>query len=199
VRLGASSAARATGGSTVPGASEDCIDIGVVSSQLPRTVENLRNDATDIVVGVFRSYGPTEWNTPDGHRPTSAEVEETSVVIVRSLSIDLVSELRGDGAAAQHAIAAGGSIGCDRVSFSNDMPLLAGQRYLLFMFPVNDSVGQPSGDFLVFAAWPVDDADIVETANEGPMPLADVRASIEEGPKPSIPPSPGEPESTTPG
>jgi hypothetical protein len=177
----------------VSGASEDCIDVGVISSQLPRTIANLREDATDIVAGVFRSYEPTQWNTPDGHRPTSEEIRETSPRIVRTVSIDLVSELRGDGAAAQHAIAAGGSIGCDRVSYSNDMPLLAGQRYLFFMFPVNDSVGQTSGDFLVFAAWPIDDADIVETANEGPMPLADVRTAIEQGPKPSIPPSPGEP------
>jgi hypothetical protein len=183
----------------VPGASGDCIDIGVMSSQMPQTIANVREVATDIVIGVFQGYGPPRWNTPDGHRPTSEEVRETSPRIVQSLSIDPVSELLGDGAAAQNAIVAGGSIGCDRVSFDNDMPLLAGRRYLFFMLPVNDSVGQPSGNFFVFEAWPVGDGDIVETAHEGPMALAEVRTAIEEGPKPSIPPSPGEPESTTPG
>jgi hypothetical protein len=166
-----------------------------MSSQMPQTIANVREVATDIVVGVFQGYGPPRWNTPDGHRPTTEEVQQTSVVIEHPLSIDLVSELRGDGAAAQHAIAAGGSIGCDRVSFDNDMPLLAEQRYLFFMLPVNDSVGQLSGNFLVFGAWPVGDGDIVETAHEGPMPLAEVRIAIEGGPKPSVPPSPGEPES----
>jgi hypothetical protein len=160
---------------------------------MPQTIVNVREVATDILVAIFRGSGPAEWNTPDGHRPTSQEVQETTARLVRPLSLELLSEVRGDGAAAQHAIVAGGSLGCDKVSYDNDMPLLAGERYLFFMSPVDNSVGQHSGNFLVYAAWPVDDADIVETANEGPMPLADVRSAIEQGPKPSIPPSPGEP------
>ncbi len=199
VGTGASTPVSSGGDPALPAASQDCYQIGVEASQAPKAIADLRKDATDILVGVFQGYGEARWNTPDGKRPTPKEVQETTARLNRPMSIDFKEEVRGAETASEHAIARGGSLGCDSVTYSDDVPLVVGQSYLFFMLPVIDSKEQLSGDLLVIEAWPIAKGDVVETAQDGPMPLADVKTAIEQGPKPTTAPSPGEPEPTTPG
>jgi hypothetical protein len=194
---GASSATPAA--SIAPAANEACHQISIQASQAPQTIGNLRKDAADIVVGLFGGYGQPEWNTPDGHRPSKEEVQQTSALLMRPVSIDVKGQIRGARGAAEHAVVGGGQLGCDSVTYSNDLALAVGQRYIFFLFPILNSKLEPSDDLLVIAAWPVGKNDVVVTAQEGDMSLDDVKKGIEEGPKPTVAPSPGEPWPSGPG
>ncbi len=194
---GASSAA--PGASDTPAASEACHQLDIPAGQGGGTIGSLRKDATDIVVGIFAGYGPAEWNTPDGHRPSAQDVQEKTARLIRPISIELKGQIRGARTAAEHAIVRGGELGCDKVTYIDDTPLTVGQRYLFFMLPLLDSEAQRSDKLLVLAAWPVGKSDVVTTAHEGDMSLDDVKKAIDEGPKPPETPNPNEPWPSGPG
>lgn len=194
---GASSVAPGARGT--PAASEACHQLDIPAGQSGETIGNLRKDATDIVVGVFGGYGEAEWNTPDGHRPSAQEVQEKTARLIRPISIELKGQIRGARTAAEHAIVRGGELGCDKVTYFDDIPLIVGQRYLFFMLPLLDSEDQRSDKLLVLAAWPVGKSDVVTTPHEGDMSLADVKKGIDEGPKPAETPNPNEPWPSGPG
>jgi hypothetical protein len=185
--------------SITPAASQECHQITILNSQAPQTAGSLGEDATDIFVGVFGGYGQPVWNTPDGHRPSTEEVRETSARLIRHVSIDVKGQIRGAGTAAEHAIVGGGQLGCDIVTYSGDPALTVGQRYVFFLFPILNSELEPSENLLVIAAWPVGKADVVNTPHEGDMSLDEVKRSIDEGPKPAETPNPHEPWPSGPG
>ena len=139
------------------------------------------------------------WNTPDGHRPSKEEVRETSARLIRPVLIDVEGQIRGAGAAPEHAIVGGGQLGCDIVTYSGDPALTVGQRYVFFLFPILNSELEPSENVLVMAAWPVGRAGVVNTPHEGDMSLDDVKKGIDEGRKPPETPNPAEPWPSGPG
>ncbi len=175
-----------------------CFDLTVQSSGEPPTINNLRKTTSDTVVGIFGGYGEPRWNTPDGQRPTTAEFEEKPARLIRPISIEFQGAVRGPREAASHAVARGGTLGCDTITYVGDPTLVEGQRYIIFMGPINTSEGKSSGDLLVTNAWRIE-KDVVKTEQDGDLPLETAIDAVKNGPKVTAPPSPGEPPETTTG
>jgi hypothetical protein len=186
-----------TSGRPTAAGSADCYEVSVEASSKPHSLAGVAPDATDIVVAVFEGYGAAAWNTPDGRRPSRRDVQEKSARLVRPLALEVQAALRGSGS--PKAIERGGTLGCDVVTYSEDVALTQRQRYLFFLAPVADSEGQPSGNTALLAAWRIGQDDVVATAGEGPMTLADVRDFLAGRTVPSAAPGSGEPLPTTPG
>jgi hypothetical protein len=155
--------------------SGDCI---VVSStgHVVGTDQTAR-DATAIVLATLRDFGSPKWTTPDGHRPTRAELTTSSITFVRPADLEVESTFKGETSSAKHAVVRGGSWGCDSFSFAPDPELAIGRRYVFFLTPLRDSEEKVTADLLIIASLPVDAKDIVDST-EGRRPLADVRAEI---------------------
>jgi hypothetical protein len=165
---------------TSPG---DCIEIVVSSSAAPP--EDVRTNATQVVHGTFDGYGPSRWNTPDGHRPTKLEAQQKPARLIRSLLFTPIEQLVGTGASLDRAMVPGGVSGCDRVSFDPVAPLTPGDEYVFFFAPVTDSEGEMAGDLMLFGAWPVGEDGRVSTSFLGDLPFAKARDWIVNGPTPA--------------
>jgi hypothetical protein len=113
---------------TGPPSRDDCIEIVVSSSAAPP--EDVRTVATEVVHGTFDGYGPSRWNTPDGHRPSKLEAQQEPARLIRSLQFTPIEQIVGDGSSLDRAMVPGGVSGCDRVSFGVDMPLTPGDGYV---------------------------------------------------------------------
>jgi hypothetical protein len=131
-----------------------------------------------VVVGVFRGYRGPKWNTADGSKPTQNEFKEKPARLFRPITIDVDGAIRGDGSGGRRAIVKGGSLNCDRVTYSNELVLEAGGRYVYFLVPVALSNGKDSKDLLAIAAWPVGAGDLVETPMDGPVKLSDLASTM---------------------
>ena len=142
--------------------------------------------------------GEARWNTPNGLRPTLAEVQETTARLLRPLKINVNDTIEGSAAAAGHAVSRGGKLGCDSVSYSDDQTLIVGERYVFFLAPITDSRAMPSDDMLAFDAWSVDAAGNVAVPNAGTLTLAELQDALERGVAPTAPPRSGEPPEPTP-
>jgi hypothetical protein len=175
-----------------------CFDLTVQPSGQTPTISNLRKTTTDTFVGIFGGYGEPRWNTPDGHRPTAAEFEEKPARLIRPISIEFQGAVRGPREDASRAVARGGTLGCDTITYVGDPTLVEGQRYMFFMGPITNSEGQSAGDLLVTNAWPIG-KDIVKTEQDGDLALEAAIDAVKNGPKVTAPPSPGEPPETTTG
>lgn len=206
--LGACSTASTESGgpgapSKVPEASPDptgdCLTLAVQAGEGSRAINDLRRDATDVVVGTFAGYGNAQWTTADGHRPSAAEFQNESARLVRPLRIELPGEIRGAREAASHAVQRGGTSGCDRVTYSNEPVLAEGQKYVFFLVPLLDSKGNRREEFLVLDEFPVGADGRVDTPIDGALTMEEFRSGIERGRPMSPAPSPGEPDPTTPG
>ena len=180
-------------------APSECLVLTVGEGQGPETIGELRKATTDTVVGVFGGYGEPRWNTPDGERPSPEDFRAKPARLRRSIAIELPGAVRGARANAAHAVARGGILGCDTMTYEGDPELVEGHRYMFFMVQLNDSEGQPSGDYLVTDAWPIGNDGVVKTARDGEVPLPAAIDAVKNGPKVKAPPSPGEPPETTTG
>jgi hypothetical protein len=152
----------------------------------PRTIAATTAISQVIVVGTFKGFGTARWNTPGGVRPTSAEFSSTSAVLERPASIAVETMLRGSTALVQNAVVRGGKSGCD--STVADTPALhVGSRYVFFLFPILDSHENPGPDLLVIEAWPVSPSNVVQTRQDGPVPLSQISTAASQ-PIPSAAP-----------
>jgi hypothetical protein len=161
---------------------DDCIEIVVSSSAAPP--EDLRTTATEVVHGTFDGFGPSRWNTPDGHRPSKLEAQQDPARLIRSLLFTPIGQIVGTGASLDRAMVPGGVSGCDRVSFDPVAPLTPGDGYVFFFMPVTGSEGSMAGDLMLIGAWPVLDDGSVSTTVLAHVPFEEARDWIVNGPKP---------------
>jgi hypothetical protein len=135
-----------------------------------------------IFVGTVRGNGGGFWNTPDGLPPASARAFDNAQIYTPIVvSVDTV--IRGQPTAAALAAVLGGSVGCSRWTFiPAPVELTPDVRYLFFAQPGYDSIRRPNAFVLVWQAWPVSGNDLVETPEEGTLPLAAVTAEVEAHP-----------------
>ena len=161
---------------------DDCIEIVVTSSAAPP--EDVRTTATEVVHGTFDGYGPSRWNTPDGHRPSKLEAQQKPARLIRSLLFTPIEQIVGKGASLERAMVPGGVSGCDRVSFDPVATLAPGDGYVFFLAPVRNSEGSMAGDLMLIGAWPVREDGSVSTRFLGDLSMAEARDWIVNGPKP---------------
>jgi hypothetical protein len=159
---------------------DDCIEIVVSSSAAPP--EDVRTNATQVVHGTFDGYGPSRWNTPDGHRPSKLEAHQQPARLIRSLLFAPLEQIIGTGASLDRAMVPGGVSGCDRVSFDPIASLTPGNGYVFFFMPVTDSEGSMAGDLMLIGAWPVREDGSVSTSFLGDLPFSEARDWIVIGP-----------------
>jgi hypothetical protein len=170
---------------TVSPSPDDCIEIVVSSSAGPP--EDVRTVATEVVHGMFDGYGPSRWNTPDGHRPSKLEAQQKPARLIRSLLFTPFEQVVGTGSSLDRAMVPGGVSGCDRVSFDVVAPLTPGDRYVFFFAPVRDSEGSMAGDLMLIDAWPVLEDGSVSTGFLGDLKFAEATDWIVNGHDPNVP------------
>jgi hypothetical protein len=155
-----------------------CFEIPVAVEPIPQTIANMSTIGALVVDAGFVGYGKAVWNTSDGHRPTWEELRSKAIVLERPLAFKDLDLIRGDAAALPSAVARGGTLGCDYMSFDSDPVLTEGSRYLSFLAPVTDSDGKDTGTIQLIEAWPIDANGVVSTRLEGAVDLTDVVAQI---------------------
>lgn len=161
-----------------------CYEVTAMPSQAPMTVESLAGASSTILLGTFHGHDEARWNTPDGHRPTPSELVETSARLHRPMRLTVERVIRGAADDAAHAFDPSGRLDCDMTAVIGGRELVIGQRYVFFLFAVSNSVGAMSGDRQLVDAWPVGTDDVVETAQQGPIPLTELLERIERTPVP---------------
>jgi hypothetical protein len=159
-----------------------CVDMSIIAEQsiTPRSMADLAAKSVVVVVGTFGGYGAAVWDTPDGKRPPAADFLDYSKapMLERPISIDVQTTIRPPGPGTLQATVRGGQIGCDRIAITDDdtQDLIVGNRYLLFISPLGDINGNLSSIPTVVDAWPVGGGDLVQTPQEGNVPISAVSA-----------------------
>jgi hypothetical protein len=167
----------------------DCIVKSATKGQMDETALGLAGGAPLITVGTFNGYGAPAWNTPDGSRPTQAQVlSGAPIAIWRPIRTTTDVSIKGDAKRVTSAVAAGGSIGCDKVDYG-DPGLTEGARYVLFFTDVSDSLGKLQGDLVLVTAWSVGADGTVTRPVEAPLSVEALEAEIN-GPVPAVTPYP---------
>jgi hypothetical protein len=156
----------------------------------PMTVDNVAGASTDVFVGTFKSYTPTQWNTPDGKRPAGVVTDQTPAHLIRHVVIDQPRAIRGRVGDAAHARINGGDLGCDHYIQSDNLGLTTGQRYVFFCIPPPSSAGGPLDDVWLYQAWPIGSDDIVQTGLDGAIPLSQLESKVAQTPLETPPPTP---------
>lgn len=148
----------------------------------PQTIAVQASIFASIFVGTFGGKDSAFWNTPDGLPPESTGAFGTANIYT-PIAINLDRVIRGQAADPGRTTLEGGSIGCSKLVLRPSLELQQGVRYLFFSTGRGqDSTGGPMGFIVVSLAWPVSDGDLVETPEEGTLPLADVIRQIEAHP-----------------
>lgn len=133
-----------------------------------------------IFVGTFRGRGTAFWNTPTGEPPGSAGAFAN---IYTPIIITPATMIRGRPTDASLATVEGGVVGCSKVA--RDPPLELNQDVAYLFFSTGrgqDSTGKPLDMVVVSLPWPISGGNVVETPEEGGVPLTDVIAEIEAHP-----------------
>ncbi len=161
-----------------------CVDESIIAEQSmnPRTMADLATKSAVVVVGTFGGYGTALWNTPDGKRPSAADLQNQSKapMLERPASIVVETAIRPAGPGGLEATVRGGRLGCDRITLTDDdtQDLIVGSRYLFFMSPLDDINGKLSPDPSVLDAWPVGGDGFVQTPHEGNVSMSAVAAVL---------------------
>ncbi len=110
------------------------------------------------------------------------------------MKVKVDDTLLGDPQNIVHALAGGGSIGCDTVSYVSNVPLRVGDTYVFFFWLINDSDGIVRGNLMLSVAYPVAADGTVSRPDEPALSLVSLAAMIRAGvvPTPS-PTAPGDP------
>jgi hypothetical protein len=167
-----------------------CINVQTNVDWWPMTIDNVAGASTDVIVGTFKSYAPTQWNTPDGKRPAGVVTDETPAHLIRHVVIDQPRAIRGKVGDAAHSRVNGGDLGCDHYIQSDSLGLTPDQRYVFFYIPVPSSEAGPPNDVWLYQAWPIGSDDIVQTGLDGDIPLAQLESKVAQTPLWTPPPTP---------
>lgn len=160
-----------------------CIDARVIAEPLPQTIAIQASISPLIFVGTYQGSGPGFWDTPGRVPPRTDEGARDASIYT---SVDVVAEqvIRGEAQDVSASVIAGGVVGCSEVSWDPALTMEPDQRYLVFgTGPGQESDRGLFGSFVLYTAWPVGDDDVVETAQEGELPLDQVIETIEQYPK----------------
>lgn len=179
-------------------ASGDCFDAHRFVTPVEPTIENLSASSPSVVVGTFRGYGPSFWDTPDGSRPQRADVDSGASEILTPVAIDVSEVAKGDGDAADEAVVWGGTVGCDRFSSEGDLTLEAGERSFFSLLPQTKE-GKATGHVWVVTSWLIGPDDEVATPLEGTRSMDQLIREIPAGKaKPAPPVGSGKPPESSP-
>lgn len=188
----ASSGALAAGQSQAP--TPECYGMNESVDTAPLTVANLMPFSTVVVVAEVKSIEGGAWNTKDGTQPSQANRKsgKFNAGIVTPINLQVDDAWFGQaGPGAIRVVNPGGTSGCVEHRVSNAPVLVKGNTYVFFLQPSPDADGVRHPELpLVLAAWPVDAAGNVETAEEGSLDIAQVEALVKH---PVAPPTTPEP------
>jgi hypothetical protein len=181
-------------------AASDCYVVRLQSEGPAAPTSDQVSSSSLIVVGTFKGYGPTKWNTADGTRPPQARLNRggnSNATILRPLKVKVDTTLKGDAQKMARAYALGGQNGCDEMVFPTAPELVAGQRYLFFLWPVGDVDSDPKGDLAVGDAFAVAADGTLTRTTEAPIALDVLASQIVNGTVPTPePPATAAPEPT---
>ncbi|MFN8629382.1 MAG: hypothetical protein U0838_03400, partial [Chloroflexota bacterium] len=100
-----------------------CYDITSDPTGVPVTLNDFHEIAADAIVGRYAGTGQAHWNTPDQKRPTQAQLQSTSSVILRPVTVTEDSTIAGNQNP-RGLVLRGGSVGCDTMAFTSDESIM---------------------------------------------------------------------------
>jgi hypothetical protein len=168
-----------------PTTDPECFGTDVSTDHVPYTIANLIGVATLATAGTVKKVGDGVWNTTDGARPEESAWSrprfDPEVFTPIDMAVDQVLLGRLD-ATTVPALNEGGVADCVVTNVPSAPDLKSGERCVFFLRSGTDFDGTPRPDRLVIiTAWPIDDAGMVATEEDGTISLAAVADAISKG------------------
>lgn len=175
------SAETATSAGVVPGAT-DCVSLYESIDSLDPTLENLRAESRDVVVGTVVSEGAPFWDSPTGRGPKPGESlgEGNEFYILTPFTVTVDQTVAGSRVPGDVTVVVeGGEIGCNKLEVSPAVTLDVKDSYLLFLKPRQAADGTGAMDRpMVFHAFPVQPDGKVLTPLDGAVSIADLSSAL---------------------
>jgi hypothetical protein len=182
---GTESAETATPAEIVPSAN-DCVSLYLSIDALDPTLENLRAESKDVVVGTVVSEGAPFWDSPTGRAPKPGEPlgEGNEFYILTPYTVTIDEAVAGSRAAGDVTVVVeGGEIDCNKLEVSPAVTLAVKDTYVLFLKPRQAADGAGAlNQPMVFHAFPVQSDGKVLTPLDGAVSLADLSSALSPAP-----------------
>lgn len=159
----------------------DCHSLYLSIDSLDPTLENLRSESRDVIVGTVAREGEAFWDSPTGKEPTPGEQpgegNEFYILTPYVVTVDqMVTGSRSPGEIT--VVAEGGKIGCSKLEVSPAVTLTMKARYVLFLGP-RAVAGSRAIDLpMARHAFPVQADGKVSTPLDGAMSLAALSSAL---------------------
>lgn len=145
--------------------------------RVSETVDFLTKSSSAVLAGTILSIGPTQWNTPDGSKPTDMTMA-TSVRRMATIAVQGNGKGATDGSTVSVALP-GGTIGCDTYRLSGFAEVNKGDSVVLFVEPVAGGRTANATDLgMATIGWLVGPNGKVTTPEDGDLTTASVLSKI---------------------
>lgn len=160
----------------------NCVSLYLSIDSLDPTLENLRSESRDVIVGTVAREGEAFWDSPTGKEPTPGEQlgegNEFYILTPYVVTVDqIVTGSRSPGEIT--VVVEGGKIGCNKLEVSPAVTLTVKARYVLFLGPRVAAAGSRAIDLpMAFHAFPVQADGTVLTPLDGAVSLAALSSAL---------------------
>lgn len=166
--------------SIAPGAT-NCHNLYLSIDSLDPTLEKLRSEGRDVIVGTVARQGEAFWDSPTGKEPTPGEQpgegNEFYILTPYVVTVDrIVTGSRSPGEIT--VVVEGGKIGCNKLEVSPAVTVTVKARYVLFLGP-RAVAGSRAIDLpMAYHALPVQADGSVLTPLDGAVSLAALSSAL---------------------
>jgi hypothetical protein len=149
------------------------------------TLDNLRAERGDVVIGTVTSIGKPFWDSPTGQRPKPGEQmgPGNEFAILTPYTVTVGQSVKGAGAPGEVTVVVeGGQIGCDRFEVDPSITLEVKGDYALFMAarPAANGAGTMKLP-MVYHAFPVQADGKVMTPLDGAVSVDALSSALMSG------------------
>lgn len=173
--------ASSTAASIAPDAT-DCRSLYLAIDSLDPTLENLRRESRDVIVGTVARQGEAFWDSPTGQGPKPGEQlgEGNEFYILTPYVLTVEEAVTGSRSPGEITVAVeGGTIGCSKLEVSPAVTLKVKERYVLFLSPRLARAGTKPVELpMADHAWPVQANGTVLTPLDGAISLAALSSAL---------------------
>ena len=160
----------------------NCVSLSESIYAADPTLENLRAESRDVVIGSVTGKGAAFWDSPTGNGPKTGEQpgegREFFILTPYTVTVDaVVAGNRPLGAVT--VLVEGGKVGCSTFSVSPGVSLEVNRQYALFLDPRQAANGSGQMDApAAFQAFPVQADGKVLTPFDGAVSLAALSSAL---------------------
>lgn len=141
------------------------------------TIEYAVNAAERTVVGEILEIGGTRYNVPSGELTGERPVDMFDVYRPTIVRVEMAVAGAPDDDFIKVRLP-GGELGCDQYLNDRTGAIDGPGRYVLFLSDVPDRRSNDVPEMTIVRAWPIDEASLVVTPNDGRVPLEEFLARV---------------------